>query len=130
MATVDDIRFEQIGDRTVVDYMADIRLGGLLRLAQPFLGGRSTDRTAGGGGHEPGARPACLRPCRRAGRLMRVAIIGGGISGLSAAYALHRDHEIRLYDADRRSAGTSRPLPWTDPTDRWPSTWGSSSTTT
>ena len=37
-ATVDDIRFEQIGDRTVVDYMADIRLGGLLRLAQPFLG--------------------------------------------------------------------------------------------
>ena len=39
VATVDDIRFEHIGDRTVVDYMADIRLGGLLRLAQPFLGG-------------------------------------------------------------------------------------------
>ena len=37
--TVDDIRFEQVGERTVVDYMADIRLGGLLRLAQPFLGG-------------------------------------------------------------------------------------------
>ena len=39
VATVDDIRFERIGDRTVVDYTADIRLGGLLRLAQPFLGG-------------------------------------------------------------------------------------------
>jgi carbon monoxide dehydrogenase subunit G len=39
VVTVDDIRFERIGDRTVVDYVADIRLGGLLRLAQPFLGG-------------------------------------------------------------------------------------------
>ena len=39
VATVDDIRFRRVGDRTVVDYMAEIRLGGLLRLAQPFLGG-------------------------------------------------------------------------------------------
>ena len=36
---VDDIRFERSGDRTRVDYTADIRLGGLLRVAQPFLGG-------------------------------------------------------------------------------------------
>ena len=36
---VDDIRFERVGDGTVIDYTADIRLGGLLRLAQPFLGG-------------------------------------------------------------------------------------------
>lgn len=36
---VDDIRFERSGDGTVIDYTADIRLGGLLRLAQPFLGG-------------------------------------------------------------------------------------------
>ena len=36
---VDDIRFERSGDRTVIDYTADIRLGGLLRFAQPFLGG-------------------------------------------------------------------------------------------
>lgn len=36
---VDDIRFERAGDGTVIDYTADIRLGGILRLAQPFLGG-------------------------------------------------------------------------------------------
>ncbi len=36
---VDDIRFERSGAGTVIDYTADIRLGGLLRIAQPFLGG-------------------------------------------------------------------------------------------
>lgn len=35
---VDDIRFKRVGDGTVVEYTADIRLGGLLRLAEPFLG--------------------------------------------------------------------------------------------
>jgi carbon monoxide dehydrogenase subunit G len=36
---VDEISFERADKGTVVDYTADIRLGGLLRLAQPFLGG-------------------------------------------------------------------------------------------
>jgi carbon monoxide dehydrogenase subunit G len=36
---VDDIRFERSGEWTVIDYTAEIRLGGLLRFAQPFLGG-------------------------------------------------------------------------------------------
>ncbi len=35
----DEIRFEPNGDGTIVDYSADIRLTGLLSLAQPFLGG-------------------------------------------------------------------------------------------
>lgn len=36
---VDDICFERSGGGTVINYTADIRLGGLLRIAQPFLGG-------------------------------------------------------------------------------------------
>jgi carbon monoxide dehydrogenase subunit G len=48
---VDDIRFEHSGDGTVIDYTADIRLGGLLRFAQPFLGGSfaKVARDAAGG---------------------------------------------------------------------------------
>jgi dehydrogenase/reductase SDR family member 12 len=39
VAAVDEIRFERSGTGTHIDYVADIRLGGLLRLVQPFLGG-------------------------------------------------------------------------------------------
>jgi carbon monoxide dehydrogenase subunit G len=39
VSAVDDIRFEPSPTGTRIDYTADIRLGGLLRLAQPFLGG-------------------------------------------------------------------------------------------
>lgn len=48
---VDDIRFERSGPGTAIDYTADIRLGGLLRFAQPFLGGSfaKVARDAAGG---------------------------------------------------------------------------------
>lgn len=36
---VDEIRFEETVSGTVIDYTADIRLGGWLRLFQPFAGG-------------------------------------------------------------------------------------------
>ena len=36
---IDDIRFEELGGGTRIDYTADIRLTGLLRLAAPVAGG-------------------------------------------------------------------------------------------
>jgi len=39
VSAVDDIRFEESGGRTRIEYTADVRMGGLLRLAQPFMGG-------------------------------------------------------------------------------------------
>ena len=39
VSAVDDIRFEQAGDGTRIDYTADIRLSGIARLVQPLLGG-------------------------------------------------------------------------------------------
>ena len=39
VSAVDEISFERSPGGTIVDYTADIRLGGVLRLIQPFLGG-------------------------------------------------------------------------------------------
>ena len=39
VSAVDDIRFERLAAATALDYTADIRLGGLLRLVEPFLSG-------------------------------------------------------------------------------------------
>jgi predicted NAD/FAD-binding protein len=38
----------------------------------------------------------------------RIAIIGTGISGLSAAYLLHPHHDITVYEKDARAGGHSR----------------------
>lgn len=35
----------------------------------------------------------------------RIAIIGAGISGLGAAWALHKDHDISVFEADSRVGG-------------------------
>lgn len=40
VSAVDEIHFEPAGTGTRIDYTADIRLGGALRLVQPFLGRR------------------------------------------------------------------------------------------
>lgn len=39
VSAVDDIRFEAVDGGTRIEYIADINLTGLLRLAQPFVGG-------------------------------------------------------------------------------------------
>jgi predicted NAD/FAD-binding protein len=36
---------------------------------------------------------------------MRIAIVGAGISGLTVAYLLHRDHEVTVFEADGRLGG-------------------------
>ena len=38
----------------------------------------------------------------------RVAIIGGGISGMAAAHLLSRDHAVVLYEAEARLGGHAR----------------------
>jgi carbon monoxide dehydrogenase subunit G len=38
ISAVDEIRFERLDGTTRLDYTADIRLGGLLRLLEPFVG--------------------------------------------------------------------------------------------
>jgi carbon monoxide dehydrogenase subunit G len=39
VSAVDDIRFEPTATGTTIDYTADIRLGGWMRLIEPFAGG-------------------------------------------------------------------------------------------
>ena len=36
---------------------------------------------------------------------MRIAIVGGGVSGLTAAYLLARKHEVVVFEQDRRIGG-------------------------
>jgi predicted NAD/FAD-binding protein len=42
-----------------------------------------------------------LEPAREG---LRIAVVGAGISGLSAAYLLGRRHRVELFEKDRRSS--------------------------
>lgn len=41
------------------------------------------------------------------GRRLRVAVVGSGIAGLSAAWLLGQRHEVHVFEADRRAGGHS-----------------------
>lgn len=60
--------------------------------------------------HEPRTVPR-RECCQRAGthreKDMRIAIIGAGISGLTCAWLLRHDHEITVFEAERRPGGHS-----------------------
>ena len=55
---------------------------------------------------------------RQGDRRLNVAIIGSGISGLSAAWLLSQHHDVTVFDADDRVGGHSNTVEFDSPTGR------------
>jgi predicted NAD/FAD-binding protein len=50
-------------------------------------------------------RPASRRPLGAPSRRLRIAVVGSGVSGLSAAWLLSKAHEVVVYEKDCRLGG-------------------------
>ena len=37
--------------------------------------------------------------------MSKIAIVGAGVSGLTAAHLLHRDHDVTVFEANRYAGG-------------------------
>ena len=101
VAADDHIRLKTTPTGTWIDYSADIRLRGLLQLAAPLAGGSSRRSRA--------TRATACRGRSTAARRrvtgMNIAIVGSAISGLTAAYALRRDHRVTVFESEPAPGG-------------------------
>ena len=61
---------------------------------------------------------------------MKIAIVGAGISGLTVAHLLQREHELTVFEAGAYAGGHTNTIRVDTPTRRTTSTPGSSSSTT
>ena len=50
---------------------------------------------------------------------MRIAVVGSGVSGLVAAWLLHRSHEVTVFEADARIGGHVHTVPVRGPDGDW-----------
>ena len=46
---------------------------------------------------------------------LKVAVVGSGIAGLTAAHRLHREHDVTIFEADERIGGHSNTVTVQDP---------------